>query len=86
MLLSTSLFEYFTVQEVASLLKVKKGYIYDLVNQGKLKAIRVSERRIRIPGSSLKEFTESEMDNNMVYNRVVQPPRRGRKPNGTAKK
>lgn len=80
-------FEYYTVPELAKLLKVSKSYIYDLINQSKLEAIRISERRIRIPASSIKQFAEHQIDNLTInpYNKsVVQPPKRGRKPNGAA--
>ncbi|MBO8129286.1 MAG: helix-turn-helix domain-containing protein [Peptococcaceae bacterium] len=52
--------QMYTVPEVARLLKVKKGYIYELIYQGKLRAIRLSERRIRIPQEALHEFIEKE--------------------------
>lgn len=48
--------EYYTVSEVALLLRIKKTYIYDLISRGELKAIRISERRTRIPKSSLEDL------------------------------
>lgn len=50
----------YTVSEVAKLLKVKKSFIYELVYTGRLKAIKFSERRIRIAELALIEFIEQE--------------------------
>lgn len=74
--------EYLTVAEVAHLLKIKKSYIYELIGRGELKAIRISERRTRIPVSSVQEFANSKVDSQRVekYNKVFQPPKRGRRP------
>jgi excisionase family DNA binding protein len=80
---------YYTVPEVAKLLKVSKSYIYDLINQKKIDFIQLSERRTRISSIALDEFTQQKMDNHYGknYNRgVVQPPKRGRKLNGSVKK
>lgn len=77
---------FYTVPEVAALLKFKKNYIYDLIAQGRLKAIRASERRTRIPSDALAEFIASANANILSYNVIAQPPKRGRKPNGTGKK
>lgn len=74
---------YYTVSEVALLLKIKKSYVYDLIAQNRLKAIRFSERRIRIPESALVEFINSKgFENNSKV--VPTPVRWGRKlKNGT---
>jgi excisionase family DNA binding protein len=74
--------KYYTVPEVAKLYKVSKSYIYDLVSQRKMNYIRFSERRIRIPASALENFKLQNMDN-LAYNKIVQPPKKGRKENGT---
>lgn len=50
----------YTVPEVARILRVKKGYIYELIYQGRLRAIKLSERRIRVPQKALEEFIEKE--------------------------
>ena len=78
---------FYTVPEVALMLRVSKSYVYDIVSKGQLKTVRLSERRTRIPANSMEEFTKQQLDNSNVnnYNKiVVQPPRRGRKPNGAA--
>lgn len=72
---------YYTVPEVAELLKVKKAYVYDLVNFGKLKAIKLSARRTRV---SLTDFNNYllQTEENLGYNKVVQAPlKRGQKSN-----
>ncbi|WP_243131721.1 helix-turn-helix domain-containing protein [Desulfallas thermosapovorans] len=51
--------QFYTVQQVAKILHVKKDYVYELIHQGKLQAIRMSERRIRISHESLNEFTQN---------------------------
>lgn len=77
---------YYTVPEVAVLLKFKKNYIYDLIGQGRLRAIRVSERRTRIPSDALAEFLAGANSDILSYNITAQPPKRGRKPNNGANK
>jgi len=51
---------FYTVAEVAGLLRVRKSYVYELVAQGRLPAIRLSARRIRIPHDALEEFVRQE--------------------------
>lgn len=45
----------YTVKEIAEHFQVSRQSVYDWINDGKLKAIRVGER-IRIPRSALDEF------------------------------
>ncbi|MGQ9512144.1 helix-turn-helix domain-containing protein [Thermodesulfitimonas sp.] len=52
--------KFYTAPEVAKILRVKKAYIYELVATGRLKAVRLSERRLRIPEESLKEYLLAE--------------------------
>jgi len=49
-----------TVREVARILRVRKSYIYEMVAQGRLRAVRLSERRIRIQDEALEEFIRQE--------------------------
>jgi len=79
--------QYYTVPEVAKLLKKSKSFIYDMIGQNKIKVIRISERGTRIPASAIEEFINQQMDNVTIkhYNKsVVQPPKRGRKAHGAA--
>jgi excisionase family DNA binding protein len=50
----------YTVPEVARILHVNKGYVYDLIYTGKLKASRLSERRFRIRDEELSNFLKQE--------------------------
>ncbi len=62
--------KFYTVPEVAKLLKVEKAYVYDLINFGKLKAFKLSERRTRISIDELNKYLEG----NLCYNKSVRPP------------
>ncbi|MEW6541936.1 MAG: helix-turn-helix domain-containing protein [Bacillota bacterium] len=46
----------YTVPEIQRILKIRRGFAYELVANGRLKAIRLSERGLRITEESLKEF------------------------------
>ncbi|MCG9969872.1 helix-turn-helix domain-containing protein [Pelotomaculum terephthalicicum JT] len=48
----------YTAAQVAKLLQVKKSYVYELIASHRLKFIRLSERRIRIPESAVEEYLE----------------------------
>lgn len=72
--------KFYTIAEVATLFRVSKSYIYELVSQRKINFIRLSERRIRIPATALEKL-EIQYMNCLGYNKSVQPPTRGRKPN-----
>lgn len=50
----------YTVEQVAKLLQVRKGFVYDLVYVGRLRAIRLSERRFRITQAALEDFFQQE--------------------------
>ncbi|OQA11288.1 MAG: Helix-turn-helix domain protein [Firmicutes bacterium ADurb.Bin373] len=50
----------YTVPEVAGILRVKKGYVYELIYTGRLQAIKLSERRIRITNDQLMQYLEQE--------------------------
>ena len=51
----------YRVAEVAKIIRVKKSYVYELIYTGRLGAIRLSERRIMIPESSLQSFICKEL-------------------------
>lgn len=50
----------YTAEQVAKILQVKKGFIYDLIYTGRLRAIRLSKRRIRITEDALENFLKQE--------------------------
>ena len=47
---------YYTVQEVAKLLRVKEGTVWSWVRKGQIPSIRLPGGRVRIPVSALKEL------------------------------
>lgn len=51
--------QLYTVPEVAKILKVKKGFVYELIYTGRLGAIKLSERRIRITDEAVRAYIES---------------------------
>jgi excisionase family DNA binding protein len=50
----------YTVQEVAEILQVRKGYVYDMIYTGRLRALRLSQRRFRITQVALNDFFQQE--------------------------
>lgn len=48
------------VEEAASLLMVGKNRIYELLNQGKLKGMRISKYTWRIPKLSIYQFIREQ--------------------------
>jgi excisionase family DNA binding protein len=46
----------YTVPEVQRILKIRRGFAYELVASGRLKAIQLSERGLRVTEESLQEF------------------------------
>lgn len=52
---------YLYVQTVASRLKCSERTVYRLVQEGKLIAIRIGGRAIRIPESEFKKFLKQQM-------------------------
>ena len=48
--------KYYTVKEIAHILAVKTSYVYELIDSGELKALRLSERRIRVPAAAFDQF------------------------------
>ncbi len=54
--------KFYTAPEVAKMLRVKKAYVYELVATRKLKAVRLSERRLRIPEAAVNEYIQKEMN------------------------
>ncbi|AHF08958.1 MULTISPECIES: helix-turn-helix domain-containing protein [Dehalobacter] len=69
--------KFYTVPEVAELLKVSKNYIYELINRKQINYLRLSERRIRIPASALENCKLQDLDT-LGYNQIVQSPKAGR--------
>lgn len=73
--------EFYTVSEVAKILKVSKSYVYELIYSNRIPSIKLSERRIRILKESLNNFIKEEIDKPIANNIIIaRPPKRGRKP------
>ncbi|WP_027717776.1 helix-turn-helix domain-containing protein [Desulfovirgula thermocuniculi] len=51
--------QLYTVPEVARMLRVKKGFIYELIYTGRLEALKLSGRRIRITEEAIKNYLDS---------------------------
>lgn len=47
--------EYFTVQEVAKKFRVSRQAVYDWIEAGRLRAVKVGER-VRISAAAVEEF------------------------------
>ena len=50
----------YTVEQTAKILQVRKNFVYDLIYTGRLRAVRLSERRFRISETALQEFLRQE--------------------------
>jgi len=69
----------YTVQEIAKILRVRKSFVYELIKNGRLKAIRMSERRFRVTEDALKIFFELEQ---VAYAQNAEDDRRTIKKSG----
>ncbi len=47
--------KYWTVKEVAAKFRVSRQAVYDWIAEGKLRAVKISER-VRIPNSAVEEL------------------------------
>ena len=54
--------DIYTVADVARMLQVRKGYVYELIYKGELKAARLSSRRFRVTREALDEFLNAQMN------------------------
>lgn len=54
----------FTVSEVAKLLKVNRNFIYDLIKNGELEAVKVGSIKVR------KEAVDKYVKNNVITTSV----------------
>jgi excisionase family DNA binding protein len=50
----------YTAEQVAEILQIRKGFVYDLIYTGRLRAIRLSQRRIRVTEDALRDFLQQE--------------------------
>lgn len=52
--------DFLSVSQVCEILTVEKHAIYELINNGKLNAIRLSKKQWRIPKDSLVKYVLNE--------------------------
>ena len=50
----------YTVPEIAGILRVRKGYVYELIYTGRLQSFKLSERRIRVTNDQLLQYLEQQ--------------------------
>jgi len=65
---------FYTVQEVAELLKINLLGVYDLIKKGELKACKFSERRLRIDEYDLLQFikkSKQQHQHDPVHEKIV---------------
>lgn len=60
--------EIYTIPQVAKILGVGKGYVYELIHTGQLNAFRLSERRYRITEKALVDFLRNKEKEAMTGN------------------
>lgn len=53
-------YKMYTIQETAKILRTSRQYIYDLIYTGRLRAVRLSERRFRVCEQALQDFVREE--------------------------
>lgn len=63
--------EVYTVQQVANILQVCKDTVYDLINQGKLRSVKLG-KSIRIPEKFLQEYLYGEVPHDIELERRVE--------------
>jgi excisionase family DNA binding protein len=57
---STTLDDFLTIEEVTKILNVSKGTIYNLINAGKIKKYKLTEKSTRLKGSEIRDYIESK--------------------------
>lgn len=59
--------KYITVQTIAGRLNCTERYVYELIQDGKLKAVKIGARALRIPESSFDSFIAANLINPADY-------------------
>lgn len=65
---------YISVQNVAETLGCTDKYVYDLIQEGRLKAIKIGVRALRVSERSLRDFITSNIVNPSDYFAPVERP------------
>jgi len=60
----------YTASEVAKILRVKKAYVYELIATGRLKTVKLSERRLRISEDALLDLGRDKKGKRTYYREV----------------
>ena len=50
---------FYTVKEVAEIMRFSKSYVYELIKDGRLKAVRIGKGKIIVSSKDLQEFIDS---------------------------
>lgn len=50
---------FYTVKEVAEIMRFSKSYVYELIKDGRLKAVRIGKGKIIVSFKDLQEFIDS---------------------------
>lgn len=66
--------KYLSVQRVAETLSCSDDYVYMLIRDGKIQAIKIGQRAIRISDCSLQEFIVAGRINPEDYYAPEEPP------------
>jgi len=54
--------DMYTVAEVSKKLRVRKSFVYELIYTKRLRALKLSERRIRISSTALEDFIKNSSE------------------------
>lgn len=65
--------KYLTIQSVAETLGCTDKYVYILIQEGNLKAMKLGERALRISEQSLQSFISSRIVNPEDYSAPAEP-------------
>jgi excisionase family DNA binding protein len=71
---------YLSVQNVAEALGCMDKFVYDLIQEGNLKAIKIGVRALRISEQSLRAFIAARVVNPADYLTPEEPPSRKPEP------
>ena len=52
--------KYYSIREVSKILSVSMGTVYNYINEGYLKSIRLGKKTIRISKKNLDQFTKDK--------------------------
>lgn len=50
---------FYTVKEVAEIMRFSKSYVYELIKDGRLKSVRIGKGKIIVSSKDLHEFIDS---------------------------